>query len=86
MPTPAPQSHEAMEPMPTPAPASHEAMEPMPTPAPQSHEAMEPMPTPAPTAGDAGAGERDSGETLTTESVSARIAEWRERVRELLNR
>ena len=44
------------------------------------------MPTPAPTAGDAGAGERDSVETLTTESVSARIAEWRERVRELLNR
>ena len=86
MPTPAPQSHEAMEPMPTPAPQSHEAMEPMPTPAPQIHEAMEPMPTPAPAAGDAGAGERDSVETLTTESVSARIAEWRERVRELLNR
>ena len=86
MPTPAPQTHEAMEPMPTPAPQTHEAMEPMPTPAPQSHEAMEPMPTPAPTAGDAGAGERDSVETLTTESVSARIAEWRERVRELLNR
>jgi len=73
MPTPAPASHEAMEPMPTPAPASHEAMEPMPTPAPASHEAMEPMPTPAPA----------SHEALTTESVSARIATWRERVREL---
>ena len=65
--------HEAMEPMPTPAPASHEAMEPMPTPAPASHEAMEPMPTPAPA----------SHETLTTEGISARIATWRERVREL---
>ena len=29
--------------MPTPAPPSHEAMEPMPTPAPPSHEAMEPI-------------------------------------------
>ena len=58
----------------------------MPTPAPQSQEAMEPMPTPAPTTGDAAAEERDSVETLTTESVSARIAEWRERVRELLDR
>ena len=86
MPTPAPQSQEAMEPMPTPAPQSHEAMEPMPTPAPQSQEAMEPMPTPAPTTGDAAAEERDSVETLTTESVSARIAEWRERVRDLRKR
>ena len=73
MPTPAPVSHEAMEPMPTPAPVSHEAMEPMPTPAPAGHEAMEPMPTPAPA----------SHGTLTTESVSARIDAWRERVREL---
>ena len=47
---------------------------------------MEPMPTPAPATGDAAAEERDSVETLTTESVSARIAEWRERVRELLDR
>ena len=64
----------------------HEAMEPMPTPAPESHATMEPMPTPAPTTGDAATEERYSVETLTTESVSARIAEWRERVRELLDR
>ena len=86
MPTgsPAPQAHEAMEPMPTPAPQAHEAMEPMPTPAPQAHEAMEPMPTPAPSTGEVATEERNSVETLTTESLSARIAEWRERVRELL--
>ena len=94
MPTPAPQSHEAMEPMPTPAPQSHEAMEPMPTPAPQSHEAMEPMPTPAPQNREAAGPEpepvpedRDSDEDLSTEeSVSARVATWLERVRELLKR
>ncbi len=86
MPTPAPASHEAMEPMPTPAPASHEAMEPMPTPAPASHEAMEPMPTPAPASREPVGSEPASIETLTTESISARIAEWRERVRELRNR
>ena len=86
MPTPAPASHEAMEPMPTPAPASHEAMEPMPTPAPASHEAMEPMPTPAPASREPFGSEPASVETLTTESVSARIAEWRERVRKLRNR
>ena len=81
MPTPAPQGEEAMEPMPTPAPQGDEAMEPMPTPAPQGHEAMEPMPTPAPASTD----QLDAG-TLTTESVSARIAKWRERVRELRKR
>ena len=86
MPTPAPASDEAMEPMPTPAPASHEAMEPMPTPAPASHEAMEPMPTPAPASREAVDPEPTSIETLTTESISARIAEWRERVRELRKR
>ena len=93
MPTPAPQGDEAMEPMPTPAPQGDEAMEPMPTPAPQGDEAMEPMPTPAPTTREstdpepaAATEERDSDETLTTESVSARIAAWRERVRKLLNR
>ena len=94
MPTPAPQSHGAMEPMPTPAPQSHEAMEPMPTPAPQSHEAMEPMPTPAPQNREAAGPEpepvpedRDSDEDLSTEeSVSARVATWLERVRELLKR
>ena len=95
MPTPAPQTHEAMEPMPTPAPQGHEAMEPMPTPAPQSEEAMEPMPTPAPqgleamepmpTPAPASTDQVDAG-TLTTESVSARIAKWRERVRELRTR
>ena len=82
MPAPAPLAQEAMEPMPTPAPllqAAIEAMEPMPTPAPLAQEAMEPMPTPAPQV-------PGSDETLTTESVSARIAEWRERVRELRNR
>ena len=86
MPTPAPQAHEAMEPMPTPAPQAHEAMEPMPTPAPQAHEAMEPMPTPAPSTSEVATEERNPVETLTTESLSARIAEWRERVRELLKR
>ena len=94
MPTPAPQSHGAMEPMPTPAPQSHEAMEPMPTPAPQSHGAMEPMPTPAPQNREAAGPEpepvpedRDSDEDLSTEeSVSARVATWLERVRELLKR
>ena len=94
MPTPAPQGDEAMEPMPTPAPQGDEAMEPMPTPAPQGDEAMEPMPTPAPMTTRestdpepaAATEERDSDETLTTESVSARIAAWRERVRKLLNR
>ena len=74
MPTPAPRSHEAMEPMPTPAPPSHEAMEPMLTPAPQTREAAgpEPEPEPAPE-------ERDFEERL-----SARVAAWIERVRELL--
>ena len=86
MPTPAPASPEAMEPMPTPAPASPEAMEPMPTPAPASPEAMEPMPTPAPASAGATAGEPASVETLTTESISARIDAWRERVRELRKR
>ena len=94
MPTPAPQSHGAMEPMPTPAPQSHGAMEPMPTPAPQSHGAMEPMPTPAPQSREAAGPEpepvpedRDSDEDLSTEeSVSARVATWLERVRELLKR
>ena len=80
MPTPAPQSHEAMEPMPTPAPQSHEAMEPMPTPAPQNREAAGPEPEPVPE-------DRDSDEDLSTEeSVSARVATWLERVRELLKR
>ena len=94
MPTPAPESHGAMEPMPTPAPESHGAMEPMPTPAPESHGAMEPMPTPAPQNREAAAPEpepvpedRDSDEDLSTEeSLSARVAKWLERVRELLKR
>ena len=94
MPTPAPESHGAMEPMPTPAPESHGAMEPMPTPAPESHGAMEPMPTPAPQNREAAGPEpepvpedRDSDEDLSTEeSLSARIATWLERVRELLKR
>ena len=94
MPTPAPQSHGAMEPMPTPAPQSHGAMEPMPIPAPQSHGAMEPMPTPAPQSREAAGPEpepvpedRDSDEDLSIEeSVSARVATWLERVRELLKR
>ena len=69
-----------MEPMPTPAPQSHEAMEPMPTPAPQSREAAGPEPEPVPE-------DRDSDEDLSTEeSVSARVATWLERVRELLKR
>ena len=58
--------------MPTPAPRSHEAMEPMPTPAPQTREAAGPEPEPAPE-------ERDFEERL-----SARVAAWLERVRELL--
>ena len=94
MPTPAPESHGAMEPMPTPAPESHGAMEPMPTPAPESHGAMEPMPTPAPQNREAAGPEpepvpedRDSDEDLSTEeSLSARVAKWLERVRELLKR
>ena len=57
---------------PTPAPRSHEAMEPMPTPAPQTREAAGPEPEPAPE-------ERDFEERL-----SARVAAWLERVRELL--
>ena len=72
--------HEAMEPMPTPAPLSHEAMEPMPTPAPQNREAAGPEPEPVPE-------DRDSDEDLSTEeSLSARVATWLERVRELLKR
>ena len=87
MPTPAPPSHEAMEPMPTPAPPSHEAMEPMPTPAPPSHEAMEPMPTPAPQTREAAGPEPDSApeERDFEARLSARVAAWLERVRELLN-
>ena len=86
MPTPAPPSHEAMEPMPTPAPPSHEAMEPMPTPAPPSHEAMEPMPTPAPPTREAAGPEPEPApeERDFEERLSARVAAWLERVRELL--
>ena len=86
MPTPAPQSHEAMEPMPTPAPQSHEAMEPMPTPAPPNHEAMEPMPTPAPPTREAAGSEPEPApeERDFEERLSARVAAWLERVRELL--
>ena len=86
MPTPAPRSHEAMEPMPTPAPPSHEAMEPMPTPAPRSHEAMEPMPTPAPQTREAAGPEPEPApeERDFEERLSARVAAWLERVRELL--
>ena len=86
MPTPAPPSHEAMEPMPTPAPPSHEAMEPMPTPAPPSHEAMEPMPTPAPQTREAAGPEPEPApeERDFEERLSARVAAWLERVRELL--
>ena len=87
MPTPAPRTHEAMEPMPTPAPRTHEAMEPMPTPAPPSHEAMEPMPTPAPQTREAAGPEPDPApeERDFEERLSARVAAWLERVRELLN-
>ena len=76
MPTPAPRSHEAMEPMPTPAPPSHEAMEPMPTPAPRSHEAMEPMPTPAPQTREAAGPEPEPApeERDFEERLSARVA------------